>query len=223
MPPLANVPNVVKLELRQTDLTGLPLGSRVFWKYSGGPPTSAQCAALAASILTAVGTNFLSMIAAGDIENEVTVTDLSSDSGGIGSATGTGSGTRDGGSLPIGTAAVLDHLIARRYRGGKCRTYAQWGVATDYSSQAAWGADFVTAANAAWAGFSAALDGLTEGTTVLVNQVNISYFSGYTVGPANSHGYAKKIPTPRAVPVVDDVTGTACATVIGSQRRRYRR
>src|ERR1700748_417484 len=54
MPPLPNVPNVLKADLAWS-LPGAPLiNTRNFFRYSGGPPTSTDATALAADIYSAM-------------------------------------------------------------------------------------------------------------------------------------------------------------------------
>jgi hypothetical protein len=162
-------------------------------------------------------------MASGDIETSVKVTDLSDPAGGVGISSGSSTSTRSGGALPMGTALVMSYLIARKYRGGKPRTYFQWGTSADLNTQRAWGTSFTGACNTAMAAFTTAVNGFSSGGCSLSNPANVSYYQGFnTVGP-DAQGRFRYPPKLRTAPHVDVITGHVAQLTVGSQRRRYGR
>jgi hypothetical protein len=223
MGPLPVVPNHIRINFGQTDITGLPVGSRVFWRYSGSAPANSDCTAIAAQWRSLADTNLVPLMASGDMEVSATVTDLSTTSGAVGSSTGTSTSSRSGGALPIGTAAVINHLMALHYRGGKPRTYLQIGTSADLVTQAEWSSTFIASVNTAWAAMVTGMNGFVSGGTTLVQEANISYYSGFTVVTSPTTGRARNVPTKRVTPVATDISSSSCALKLGSQRRRYQR
>src|SRR6516162_9032191 len=73
---------------------------------------------------------------------EVTVTDLSSASGFIGTNSTGAAGTRAQGEVPASACALLNIPVARRYRGGKPRVYWPFGSAPDISTPQTWSTAF---------------------------------------------------------------------------------
>jgi hypothetical protein len=118
----------------------------------------------------------------------------------------------------------MAHQIARRYRGGKPKSFFPWGVVTDFSSPQLWTSAFANSATGDYATFIAAVRAIAAGSTTLSNYVNVSYFSGSTVVINPVTGRARNVPTLRTGgPVVDSIVASTANTRIGSQRRRIRK
>jgi len=221
VPALPVVPNVIRHDLGLTcnsDTQGLV---RLHWTYTGGAPTSADCAALASALAGQYSAHCAALMSADSGLNTTTVIDLSSLSGGNAIVNTPVAGTRGAAVLPGATASLINYTIARRYRGGKPRSYFPWGVQGDLATGTQWSAGYITAVNAAYAAFLAGCIGLTSGTTVLAHQCSVSYYAGYTLGPAAPGGFRKKIPTLRGGgPVVDVISAGTLNSKPGSQRRR---
>jgi hypothetical protein len=222
MPPLANVPGVLKVRLTW-EVDGDTTAETIHHvSYTGGPPTSAQCVTMANSILTACNSDFVALMSDDTLVESVQITDLTSATAGQGTSTGSGTvGTRGTALLSPGTAALVNHSISRRYRGGKPRTYFPFGVSGDVTTVGVWSGAFITAVNAAYATWQSAVVGSGAGCT-LTGFVNVSYYSGFTAVKESSGRY-RNVPNPRSTPLVDPFTGSALATHIGSQRRRNRK
>jgi hypothetical protein len=219
---LPTVADVVKIQLQWT-VYGDPLATTtLYWGYSGGPPSSADCATLAAAIAAAATSGFESLAHVNIALDAVQVTDLSSMSGGVNGAVATFTGSRSGGQLAPGSAVVANYGIARRYRGGKPRSYFPFGTSTDLSTAGLFDIGFVGDVLAGLTTFVGAVNGASAGSTTLTSQRNIGYYSGYTLGPASAGGYRKKIPTPLGVPHNDAILSRAASIFVGSQRRRNR-
>jgi hypothetical protein len=221
MPPLADVVDVVRVRLGFT-LEPVTVESTFHMSYSGGEPSAANVASYAALVRAQAGDNFDSLLASAYSIGPVTVTDLSSDSGAVGTDTTAVDGTANGTLLPIATCADVVHTIQRRYRGGRPRQYLPLGTETNLQTNKTWTTAFVDAVDTAWHSFIGAISGVTEGTTLFVTLVNVSYFDGATWEPVGTSGRTKRVPTPRATPLVDVVTSTATNPILGSQRRRNR-
>lgn len=223
MPALPSVANAIKARIQWFAGGDDFAMSNLHFKYSGGPPATADLVSIANGILAAATTHIAPLQDADTGANLVLLTDLSSPTGAQSTSTGAPyGGTRTGGVLPASACAVVSGKIARRYRGGKPRTYLPAGTATDLAASKVWESAFVTAVETDWTAFISACLALSSGGTSLTNQINVSYYEGYTLGPASAGGFRKKIATPRAVPVVDVITSSKVLPTVGSQRRRNR-
>lgn len=220
---LAPVPGVVRVTLGWEAGTDLTIGTNLHFRYTGGPPSEADAASLAATLSAAVVTDLLPVLGNTNDMSGVRVTDLHSLSGGDATYAHTSGGGLAGGSLPVGVCALVNYKIARRYRGGKPRSYFPFGTDASLENERQWSAGFAAAVNAAIAAFWASANGATAGTTVLSTPCNVSYFTGSTAY-VTSGGKTKYRPTPRPDgPVVDDITAAGLNTIISSQRKRYQR
>lgn len=220
MPPLPNVPNVMRVRLIWGVNAPVNVGTNLFWSYTGGPPASADCTAIAGQINSAVASDLLSLLSQNYSLQEVICTDLSSPTGATGLSTTGHLGTRTGANVPISNCVLLDHLINRRYRGGKPRSYLPFGVDADLNNQRTWSAALVAAVNTGFAAFVTAVNAANSGTTVMAAHVNVSYHKGFTVVTSPTTGRARNVPTLRTTPLVDTVSSTVANVKIGTQRRR---
>jgi hypothetical protein len=213
MPPLAFVPNVVKLTIAG-DAGTFPWANVLHWGYSGTPPTGAACTAFASALLTAWGTNFAPHMWNGSHIKEATCTDLSSGTAAAGVDAATSDGTGGAGEVPASASVLVVKEIARRYKGGHPRSYVYAGVASDLDSSSAWSSALVAAISGAYAAVSTALDGLVSGATTLNTEVAVSYIDK-AVNPV--------APFRRPVPAVFNITGSHAVAQVASQRRRMGR
>lgn len=202
-----------------SDSADTSVSTRLFYRYSGGPPTSADCVSMAATIYPLVSTNHDQW---GPDTNliGVKVTDLSSSTGGLGEHAQSTDGTRAGNELPAGTCLLVNYTIGRRYRGGKPRSYFPWFTSEDLSTRQLWEPSPISAVNALLATFFTAMLTVGSGSTDLTQHVNISYYDGFTVQTNPGTGRAKNVPTKRVTPLVDNIASFATSTRVASQRRR---
>jgi len=219
MAPLPVVANVIKTEFRIADDASIDAGSRFFLKYSGGPPNSTDLNTLASDVASEWGSNLATYTYQNEHLISVVCTDLSSTTGAQGTWTGSNAGTAGGNQLPAGVCAVVNHEIARRYRGGRPRTYLRIGVDGDMSGTNQWSQAAIGNFLAAWEAWIAAILAVSGLSITLDDDVNISYYEGFTVFTTPS-GRARNIPTLRTTPVVDLITSSTVAAKLGSQRRR---
>jgi hypothetical protein len=194
--------------------------SRWFVNYVTGPPSSANLDTCAAALDVYAADNFPAMMDSDTTYTGTELMDLSSDSGAIGAAATPAVGTRGGNPLPASAALVADYKILRRYRGGHPKNFLPWGSSDDLTTAQTWAADFIAPATAVWAGYRDTLIGNLVGAIQFESQVSVHYFEGYTLGPASSGGFRKRIPTPVDPPTFDNVVATSYRVTVGSQRRR---
>lgn len=194
--------------------------SRFFVKYSGTAPTQAQLVTLCGSVITA-WTNDLKSLANGECElTGVTIEDLSSSTAAVASVGAAVSGTLAGGNLSGGTALVVSYEISRRYRGGHPRGYWPFGSSTTLNDAQDWTTGYVTSATSGFQAFFAAVLAAVWTGGGTLTQVNVSYFSGFTVVTNPITHRARNVPTLRGTPVVDTVNSLIVRGHPGSQRRR---
>jgi hypothetical protein len=207
MPPLPPVSGTLKIELVWR-VESDPKAATIFHlAYTGGPPTSANCASMADSILADAVARFASLLQGDSSLASVTVLDLSSDMGGEGSSTGgDAEGTRAGSELAPGTSVVVSKKVARHYRGGHPRSYLPLGAGGDINA-GMWYSGFQDTCAAAWSDFIG--DCTADGVgCVITGEISVSYFSGGV---------------PRVTPHKDPIVSYAGNILVGSQRRRNRK
>lgn len=207
MTPRPPVPGVLKVTLNWSAENDTGAVTVFHLSYTGGPPSSANCATMAAAIQADAVTRFLALLNSEDsYVGPVTVLDLSSDMGGEGTGGDATNGTRAGDQLSAGTAVVVSKHVARHYRGGHPRSYLPLGSAGDIV-EGTWGSTFAGNVNTAWTDFIN--DCTSDGTgCVITGEVSVSYVNGGA---------------PRVTPQKDPILSYTTNIVVGSQRRRNRR
>lgn len=217
-PPLPAIPCLrVRLDYTQSD--GFRGGNRFFFSYSGAAPSGANCTALAGSVATAWAATVGTFINGSWALTEVDVLDIATDSGLSGQWTGNEAGTGGTDKAPSELAVGVEFDIARRYRGGKPRCYWPPSVIANLADPAHWNNTLLGVAGPETIAFFAAVEGLTEGTTVVVDHVNLSYYKGFT-NVTNSSGRTRAAPSYRATALVDTIEGYTAKAEISSQKRR---
>lgn len=224
MPPLPDIAGVVRLELQFSNVGGdLDVKNRSFWEYSGGPATDAQIV----TWLDAVSGGFTGHCVGlmGDQWELIGLegTDLSSPTAAAGAIAASATGDRAGGALPVGTATLVNYLVARRYRGGKPRGYLPFGLDSDLSSPRVWSSAFLAAVLSDWGSFLGVIEAAAIAGGANNQQVNISYYSGFTAVENPLTGRYRNVPKLRVAPVTDIVTGFSVNPILGSQRKRFQR
>lgn len=219
MPALPDVPNVLRADLQWTVGGDLDVITRLFFRYSGGPPSSADAVSLAASIYGDAAAMKALWESGTDLIG-VKVTDLSSATGGVGEHAQTTSGTGATASMPGSVAVLVNYLITRRYRGGKPRSYLPFGSEADIATRQSWVGTFVTAVDSALSTFFGAVIGTVGGGTTITAHVNVSYYEGFTVVVNPITHRSKNVSNPRTTPLVDTILSWTVSSRPGSQRRR---
>lgn len=219
MPALPLINNVVRSTLYWSDSSDINVTTTLFWRYTGGPPNAAACNALAVDLADAV-----------NVENTLwhedttflgtKITDLSSVSGGVGTATVAQNGLITAPPLAGGTAVVVNYLINRRYRGGKPRSYFPWLSSGSLVNRQQWGSADIGNVLTGVEAIVSAFTGATSGGCTISSHANVSYYEGFTVVTNPVTGRARNVPKLRLSPQVDDIVGTTVLSRPGSQRRR---
>jgi hypothetical protein len=217
-PPLPDVP-AIRVRLDYTDSDSFQGGSRLFFQYSGGPPSTSDLDAVITEVLAAYSTNFAPLIHSDWTLSEIDVLDIASNSGNSKTRIVSEGGGYTGATLPSSAAVNIEYDIARRYRGGKPRMFAPPPGNTAMTNAAEWLPAFQTQWNNAFAAFVTAVLGGSYGSITLQHHINLSYYSGFT-NVTNSSGRTRAAPKYRATAKSDIITGYNTRQVIGSQRRR---
>jgi hypothetical protein len=220
MPALPDVPNVLRLVLHYIVGGDTQAIDRLYVGYTGSAPSDANCATIAGDVETAFGTDLKSLMYTGSELTGVVVTDLTTPTSGQGSSSTVISGTRTGGVLPANACVLQNSQINRRYRGGKPRTYWPFGTDTDLSSAQVWSGASITAFETGLNAFWTAVAAISVGGCTLGDQVNVSYYKGFTAVLNPITGRTRDVPNVRATAVVDTIQALTVNPHVASQRRR---
>lgn len=219
MPPLPSVAKVIRIALRHQWNDNTDVLSRFFLSYTGTAPTVAQLDTYASTVGTAWGTDLKGLAPPAVVLQDVTIEDLTSNTAAVGFASSVVAGTRTGGALSPGDAAIMKYQIGRRYRGGHPRGYWPFGTDSDVGSSSLWTGAFTASFLGSWNSFvNTIIAGGWTGAGTLAH-VNVSYYAGFT-NVLYPSGRYRAVPTRRAAPVVDPVVQYSVNPRVGSQRRR---
>ena len=222
MPALPPAANVIRVTYKVTSGSDLDMVNRVFLLYSGTAPTTAQLNTFAAAASLAWSTTIANGYTTEKTLVLTTVEDLTSSTSAVGSNATAYSGLLGGSSLPLGTSVLLNFAIARRYRGGKPRSYFAFGSQADLDGDQTWLPSALTAFVGYFNSLVTALKAAPWAAATITEQVNVSYYSGFTnfTGPT---GRERARSTPRVgAAVVDAITAVSGNPRYASQRRRNR-
>lgn len=217
------VADTLRINLQWADGSDNAALTRLYWGYSGSAPDAAGAAAIAEDIYNAAHSEFLGVMWHGNSLTGVEVFDLASDTGVGGTYADTHGGTLTGGPLPAGTAVLINHHIARHYRGGKPRSYVPFGDDGMLQNPQTITAAFVASVQAAWSAFIASVKSVSEGGTVLSpGQQNVSFYKGYEYEQYGKPVKYRRVPLYRDTVTPDPITGFTVSNIPASQRRRQR-
>lgn len=194
--------------------------NRWFISYSGTAPANADLVTFATAINTAWNADIKSLTPNIFQKLAFTCTDLSSPTAAFGELISTTSGTRGTTEVPVGSCFVVSPQIQRRYRGGHPRIYWYWGIESDLATANTWGSSFIGACQTGFSAFMTAILAAGWGSAGTLEHVNVSYYNGFTSVQNPVTLRWRNVPTLRAVPVQDIVSGYIYRPYIGSQRRR---
>jgi len=220
MPALPAAPGVLRVAIGMTIGGSSPGLSRFYIKYTGTAPTAAQLATFDAAVSSALATDLCPLMDSASTFVKIETTDLSSATGAVDVSAISHVGTRSGSGLPSQVAFVTSYEISRRYRGGHPRGYWRFGVEADVASGQAWTSGLVTSVNSDMATFMSAVTGAGWTGAGTLEQVNVSYYSGFHVVTNPITGRARNVPLVRSAPTVDVVSAISARSSIGTQRRR---
>lgn len=207
MAPLPPVASVVKCNLNWQIDNNLKAESIFYFSYTGSAPSTAACIAIAATVQGAAATDMKALLNSSNAIGQAVILDLATSSGASGAGGTTETGTRSGAGNVASACMVINHSIARRYRGGKPRTYIPAGVDGDLNSGGTWTSAFQTACGTDFGNFITNALTASSGGCSLSEHVNVSYYHAGVL---------------RSTPVVDVITASTPRARIGSQRRRMK-
>lgn len=208
MPALPPVANCIKAQQNWHVGNNLRAENVLHFQVSGGPPSATVCAALAADIQAAFVTAWKTLTHPSVSIGPCTVTDISSLTG----AQGTGGATTDGTlasshELSASACLVINHQIARRYRGGKPRSYLPVYASEELATPGTWSATNVSGGTTAWSSMMTSILAATSGGVAITAFVCVSYYAGHSL---------------RGTPLVETVQASFARQQVGSQRRRLK-
>lgn len=221
MPALPFVANMLKVDLHFTLGTDTNALCRLHFKYAGGVPTVTNLNSLATQIRIAWTNRLAPQTVPGYALSGVVVTDIASATGAQGVDSVRVNGTSAHATMSAATCALLNHSIARRYKGGKPRTYLPSLGQDDLANASTWSGASQAALQTAFGLFVADVNAATSAPITLNGFFAVGYFAGYTLGPASPGGFRKKVPALKpGGPSVDAITLSTVNLKPASQRRR---
>jgi hypothetical protein len=218
---LPSVDKVIRIELFYTNnhTTGTIL-NRLFWQYSGSAGDNTTMATLASNISGYFSTHCASLLPNEASLDAVKCVDLSSDTAPLGEYTTPVDGTLSGTDNSAQVAFLVTMAIARRYRGGKPKTFLPFGTATQLQSVGTWTSAFVSDVQTGWNAFVGDITADTSAVT-FVGQCNVSYYGPPNVVITNPvTGRARTVSTLRDTPIQDPITGYTYEQAVATQKRR---
>jgi hypothetical protein len=222
MPALPAVADCLKVAMQFNVDGSIQGGTNFHLSYTSGPPSGTDLGTMASAVESEWSSNLKPRFPTEMALVGVTVTDIASSSGAVGTWTGSVAGTSGSGVVSSSACVVINHEISRRYRGGKPRNYMPGVTQSDLGSgnelaptpQADW--------LAAWSGMVSGILGGSYGSFTLQDIVSVSYYEGFTVVTNPITGRSRNVPTLRGTPLKDVIHASSVAKKLGSQRRRLR-
>ncbi|MDA4132684.1 MAG: hypothetical protein OK454_06115, partial [Thaumarchaeota archaeon] len=179
MPALAPVPNVLRCDFPFTVAEDVSALNRVFVSYTGTAPTDATCVSLATT-LSGIWSGEMKVYSVSDVSYVgCTVTDLTSSTSGQGLFATSVEGTYDDTKWPAGVAFLASMKIARRYRGGKPRTYLPVGAYGLMQDAQTWTTTFQGEMQAVLDQIISDISVTSDAGCALGTLVNVSYYEGF--------------------------------------------
>lgn len=221
MPALPDVPQVLRLDHFLTVGVDTQALCRLHCTYTGTPPDAGTCVGLAVQLFNHWTLEFPSLMGLDRQITGIGVTDLTSPTSGAGVEIASFAGSRVGTRLPAQTCALVNGHIARRYRGGKPRTYWPFGVAEDLTNDQQWQSGFPTAVTASMTSYNTLISGTVVSGTALGGLVSISYYRGFTPVVNPISGRTRDVPNVRTGTIpVDTIETFSTNPNVSTQRRR---
>lgn len=220
MPRLPDVPQVVRIDLHQTIGEDTAVVNRMFWNWLGTGLGQTDVNDMANDVNAEWGMHMDSIFGTFQALNYVVVTDLSSATGAVGVNSTEQAGTDTGDPLAADTAMRLKFLQGRRYRGGHPGVYLGGFVEDRLQDAQTWSSATLAEVSTAWTNFVGALPSAGGPGGSLNQQVNVSYYEGFTAYQNPVTGRWRNVPNLRVAPLVTPITGFEIDVHVSSQRRR---
>jgi|SRR5580704_8226346 hypothetical protein len=221
MPSLPDYANVLKVRFLFTVGGDANVATTWHFKYTGTAPTDATCSAIATTIAAAAVTRLGASLNVNNTFQGASVQDLTSGSAGFGEHLAAVDGSRSGEPVPAATCVLLHQPIARRYRGGKSRTYWPLLGASDLTNPSAWDGSVIATTQAELIDLQSDIQSIVDAGCTIGEQVSISYYSGFTAVTNPITGRTRDVPNVRSAAIAPDaILSLACSGAPATQRRR---
>ena len=230
MPPLPAQPSTLAVELKHTYSNDTDVQVKQFWQYAGTAPTDAELNTFSSAVEAAWASHVAPLSSSDVVLVEVVSTDLTSDTASRGTWTGSTAGSVGTAPLSAQDCFLQGFTVARRYRGGKPRSYWPLGVAADLLDPQHWTSGFLSSVETGLAAYATAIEGAGWSGAGSIVQVNVSYYNGFKIVGGPYPLRTRNIPLVRgsgapAGPVIppDVITGATYSPLLATQRRRTTR
>jgi len=200
-PPIANV---IKMEWTWT-CSGVPLANILHVGYSSAPPIPGDLVDMAGQAGVEIADFYLTALNPDYVLVEVICTDLSSDTGNVGSFSSGVAGSNSDPPISAGSSLMVNWQIARRYRGGKPRTYLPPMTSYRLATPSTWDETALSETSTFITNLRSAMEHTTYGDLVLTTLGAVSYVNAHVA---------------RVDPVFYPFTGFAIGNLVRTQRRR---
>lgn len=219
MPPLPNVPGVARLRLTWSSPPNSNIQTHMYMNFTGAM-SATDAATWSGTLFNAIGNAWKTHMSSFVHLRELELTDLTSATGVQVVHAGDIAGLVVDGVVSNATCVVTEWEIARRYRGGKARTYWPGGTESATIDTESWDPTFVTNWTGDFDALILALDAAGPGAIGLAFMVAVSYFQGFTVNLRPPLRPQVRAALRVGGPVVDTITAAEVRSKFGTQRRR---
>jgi len=220
MPALPPVPKVVGVKMVGTYDSADWVNTH-YVQYTGSAPTVADLTTLCTDFEETWDLYIRTKVSNDCVLSSVVATDLDSDTGNGYTAAVNRIGSDTGANTPANVACCVSAKIARRYRGGHPRFYIagipQLSCQNGMTFTEAFRAAMQLAMSGGALNWLQRINTKTYPTMGTIKLAAVSRYAGHTFDLEHN-----KIPTPRATPLVNLITGYVVDAKIDSQRRRLR-
>lgn len=220
MAPLPPAGDVVRVQWKHTNAGNVDVMSRMYFAYTGSNPSATGLSSMASTIAGNWNTAMAPITGDPYTLTEIVIEDLSSLSGAVGTWTGSHAGTRGTQEMSLATATLVNFLLSRRYRGGKPRIYIPPGAGSDFTNEQQWSSTYVGLVQTAITAWIADIIAAGPSGTTISDQVNVSYYSGFTSVQNPVTKRYRNINTLRVTPEVDVIQSVSVNSKPANQRRR---
>lgn len=221
MPPLPYVAGVLKVSHHFTIGVDTNAMVRLHHGYSGPAPSDATCLGMSLALYTYAAEDLVALFPATTQYTKCEVLDLSGPTAGYGETVSATAGTLSGEAIGAGSAFLVSNPIARRYRGGKPRSYWPFGSGGVLLNANTWETGFASSVLSALDTFRSHTETVAGDGTSIINWCSVSYYAGFTSVLNPITGRTKDVPKVRTGSIpVDVILEFVPSVKVASQRRR---
>lgn len=218
MPPLPAVPQVARLDLTWSSAPNTNIHTHMFMDFTGSINVT-DANTWANTLFNTIGNNWKTHMSSFVILTSLQLTDLSSSTGVQVVHNGAINGLLVSTPVANSVCVVTEWEIARRYRGGKARTYWPGATLSATFDTESWDPAFIANWKTDFQAMLTALDVAGPGAITLGFPTAVSYYSGFTT-VLRPPLRPRIVNTLRVNPLVDPITGVEVRSKFGTQRRR---